>query len=44
MILLILNIIRKLVNKYAQVSIQVRTFFDGFIDNVLNGCITNTNG
>ena len=38
MILPILNIIRKLVNKYVQVSIQVWTLFDGFIDSVINSC------
>ena len=42
MILPILNIIRKLVNKYVQVSIQVWTLFDGFIDSVIS--ISNTNG
>ena len=41
MILPILNIIRKLVNKYVQVSIQVWTLFDGFIDSVINGCSSN---
>ena len=42
MILPILNIIRKLVNEYVQVSIQVWTLFDGFIDSVIS--ISNTNG
>ena len=30
MILRILNIIRKLSKKHAQITIQIRTFFDGF--------------
>ena len=44
MILPILNIIRKLVNKYVQVIIQGWTFFDSFIDNVINDYSSNTNG
>ena len=44
MILPILNIIRKLVNEYVQVSIQVKTLFDGFIDNIINDYSSNTNG
>ena len=43
MILPILNIIRKLVNKYVQVSIQVWTFFDDVIHSVINGCNSNIN-
>ena len=43
MILPILNINGKLVNKYVQVSIQVRTLFNHFIDNVINDYSSNTN-
>ena len=34
---------RKLVNKYVQVSIQVWTFFDGLINSIINGSGNNTN-